>query len=117
MEYLDTRNLAKRLEELESELEDWQENNEDASDEEFEDWEELTELRDLESKIPEWQHGETLIPESEFVDYVEELLKDIGYLASDIPWFIEIDWERTAENVKQDYAKVEYQGNTYLVRN
>ena len=78
---------------------------------------ELTELEAMESEIPEWRHGETLIPEDEFVDYCEELCKDIGDVPREIPWYIEIDWDKTAENIRQDYSEVEYQGTTYLYRN
>ena len=78
--------------------------------------EELDELESMESEIPEWRHGETLIPEYEFVDYCEELCKDLGDVPREIPWWIEIDWDKTAENIKADYSEIEYQGTTYLYR-
>ena len=78
--------------------------------------EELDELENMESEIPEWRHGETLIPEDEWIDYVEELCKDIGDVPRESPWYIEIDWDKTAENIKADYSEIEYRGTTYLYR-
>ncbi len=45
-----------------------------------------------------------------------KLLEDIGDLPSDLPSYIEIDWDKTADNLRVDYSEVEYQGTTYLVR-
>ena len=95
--------LVKELEELESDF--------DADERE-----ELNELENMESEIPEWRHGETLIPENYWIEYCEELCKDIGYISDDFPWWIEIDWSATAENIKADYSEIEYQGTTYLYR-
>lgn len=141
MEYLDTRDLAKRQEELQSELDSLQEaieeanepadNGEYGSDEadelaqaeqELEEWQEeyqqeLDELNSLENELSEWSEGNTLIPESEWVDYVQDLLTDIGDLPRNIPWYIAIDWEKTAENIAQDYSLVTYQKEDYYVRN
>lgn len=44
------------------------------------------------------------------------MLVDIGYLPKDLPSWIEIDWNATAYNVRQDYDSVEYQGDTYWGR-
>ena len=78
--------------------------------------EELAELEELESEISEWRHGETLILVSDFVEYVEEMLKDCGDLPKDIPWYIAIDWQKTADNIAIDYSIVTYQGQDYYVR-
>lgn len=51
----------------------------------------------------DWDHGETLIAEDYWVDYVEDMLKDTGYISDDLPDWIVIDWEATAENVAADY--------------
>ena len=72
--------------------------------------EELAELEELESEISEWRHGETLIRDCDFVEYVEDMLKDCGDLPKDIPWYIAIDWQKTADNVAMDYTTVTYQG-------
>ena len=130
MPYLDTRDLEKRREELQDELDSLEEAlndaieaHEDGAEEllELQEWkeenqEELDELTSLSEEISEWQDGATLIPGDEFTEYCQELLEDIGDLPKDMPWYIVIDWEATADNLKADYTEVEYQGTTYLVR-
>ena len=129
MEYLDTRDLQERLEELEGERTDLQEAVSDAegeeekqtAQEELDVWEgdnleELEALRGLKDEVSEWDDGNTLVPEDDWIDYVQELLIDIGDLPSDLPWYIEIDWEKTAENIAQDYGTVDYMGATYYYR-
>ena len=134
--YLDTRDLAKRmdeLEELETALADVKEALADADPDEdnvalhedidraVEDFgeaeiAELAELREIKNYVSDWRYGETLIPEEDFVDYCQELLEDIGVLPKDLPYYLVIDMEATAENLKADFVEVEYLGNTYLVR-
>ena len=136
--YLDTRNLAEEREELkQSILDSFLENfphYEDMTDtfedirfeeEEIESWKEdwITELElindidRLEEEVgSEWEYGVTLIEEDEFEEYCEELCTDIGYISKDFPSWIEIDWEATASNMRQDYSEVDYQGRTYLFR-
>ena len=76
--------------------------------------EELQPLLDLKYEgIPEWDDGATLIPESDWEEYVEDLLKDCGYISNDVPWWIVIDWAATADNVAADYSTVDYDGDTY----
>jgi predicted nuclease with TOPRIM domain len=138
---IDTRDLQERLEELEAkrdaideaiEQRDETEADETASPEAFEkaveelekleadfdedEQKELAELESLSEEISEWKDGATMIPESEFVEYCQELLEDIGDLPKDLPGYIAIDWEKTADNLRADYSEVEYQGTTYLVR-
>jgi hypothetical protein len=60
----------------------------------------------------DWEYGETLISEDEWVDYVKELLSDCGYIPKDLPDFIEIDWDTTADNVAVDYMR----DNGYYMR-
>ena len=68
---------------------------------------------EAEGYTPDWKYGCTLIRDTYFVEYCEELCKDIGDLPKDIPHYIEIDWEKTAENIKIDYTSVEFDGVTY----
>lgn len=44
------------------------------------------------------------------------MLNDIGDIPKNIPHYVEIDWEKTADNVRVDYTEVRYQGEDYLVR-
>ena len=90
----------------------------DAADAEFgtDEQKELAELEELESEVSEWSDGNTLIPESEFTDYCRELLDDIGTLPKDLPSYVVIDWDATADNIRADYSTVDFQGETYLYR-
>ena len=135
---IDTRNLAERREALKQEILDsflenfphYEEMTESFEDIRFEeeeieswkqDWQEeinqITCIDEVEDEIgSEFDFGVTLIPEDDFTDYVEDLLKGCGYISDDFPSWIEIDWEATAENVKQDYSELEYEGETYFYR-
>ena len=55
--------------------------------------------------------GDTLINEDSFTDYVIELADSV-----DIPNWIVVDWEATAENVAMDYTVVEFEGETWYMR-
>ena len=139
--YLDTRDLQEQIDNLESEIEDLNEYLEDLDKDLIScgsDFELLTvqdeiekgkeQLQDLRNElqplldlkyegIPEWDYGATLIPESDWEEYVEDLLKDCGYVPNDVPWWIVIDWAATADNVAADYSTVDYDGDTYYYRN
>lgn len=95
----------------ETALSDW-----DNSDE-AEELRALTALADEATDYaPDWQYGATLIRDGYFAEYAEELCKDIGDLPQNIPDYIVIDWEATAENLKQDYTEVDFDGETYWIR-
>ena len=139
--YLDTRDLQEQIDNLELEIEDLNEYLEDldkdlgmcgsdfelltVQDEIEKGKEQLQDLRDelqplLDLKaegIPDWDYGATLIPESDWEEYVEDLVKDCGYISNDVPWWIVIDWAATADNVAADYSTVDYDGDTYYYRN
>ena len=139
--YLDTRDLQEQIDNLESEIEDLNEYLEDLDkdlgmcgseieilstkheiykfQEQLQDLrDELRPLLDLKAEdIPEWDDGATLISVSDWEEYVEDLLKDCGYIPNDVPWWIVIDWTATADNVAADYSTVDYDGDTYYYRN
>lgn len=82
---------------------------------------ELKVLEDLESQASgyaaDWQHGESLIRESYFEEYAKEFAQDCGMIKDDAQWPNNcICWESAAEELKQDYTSVEFDGVTYLVR-
>lgn len=130
MNIIDTRDLEKERQDLEYELEGLVDEVEVADTEvekqeareavkewhESEDGVRYKELCVLREEIREWDYGETLIAEDDFTEYCQELLSDIGDLPRNIPWYIEIDWEKTADNLKADYSEVELDGTTYLYR-
>ena len=137
---IDSRDIIERIEELEdkeqaiadakadlenADGEDDRESAEDAledaeldfDDDERNELKVLRELRDeAEGYSGDWRHGAALIRESYFTEYCEQLCRDIGDLPDDIPSYLEIDWEKTAENIRQDYTAVEFDGVTYLIR-
>lgn len=129
MNTLDTRDLQNRLEELEAEMETLEAAIEEAEEEDkgqaetdLQEWKELGEGRELEElkemaeEVSEWADGNTLIPEDDFEEYCQELLEDVGDIPKDLPWYIVIDWEATAHNIRQDYSEIDYQCTTYLYR-
>lgn len=66
---------------------------------------------------PDWSYGETLIRDSYFEDYARELAEDTGAVKSDAEWPLRhIDWEAAAEELREDYFSVDFDGVTYWVR-
>lgn len=83
--------------------------------------EELAELESLKEEISNnsdegFEYGIQLIHEDDIDDYLHELLIDCGYIPKDMPSWIEIDWQATYDNMKQDYNEIELNGNTFYVR-
>lgn len=108
---LDTFSLQERLDELQEEAENgrWRLTPDDSA--------ELKELEALKDSLPEWECNETLIPEGEFVEYAQQLASDLGCMENADSWpSTHIDWDAAANDLKNDYYEIEYQGETYLVR-
>ena len=83
--------------------------------------EELEELESLKEEIESdsdegFEYGIQLIHESDIDDYLNEMLVDCGYIPKDMPSWIEIDWQATYNNMKEDYNEIELNGNTFYVR-
>ncbi|ALA48187.1 hypothetical protein AU152_gp74 [Mycobacterium phage Phlei] len=56
----------------------------------------------------------TLIRDSYFTTYAQELAEDIGAFNSNAPWPLNrIDWSAAADDLKMDYATVDYDGVDY----
>lgn len=141
---MDSRDIEERITYLEGLRDDFQEENnlpdwisqEDYklemgwTDEESEKWiewdqsgdgmelDKLCAFRDEFEGYCDWQDGVTLIRDSYFEEYAEELVKDIGDLPNDLPWYIEsnINWKGVAEDVRMDYTSGEFGGVTYWAR-
>jgi hypothetical protein len=62
-----------------------------------------------------WYPGH-LIRDTYFVEYCEDMVKDIGDLPKDLPRYLAIDWDKTADNLRVDYSSVEFEGTTYWYR-
>jgi hypothetical protein len=140
-EYIDTRDLITERDELketilseynvyfDEELQDYDDiefsdnydEGEDPKDIFTKEWiDELNSIREideLEDEVGrEFEHGCTLIPIEEFEDYCKDLLKECGYISKDFPSWIVIDYDETANNMKEGYTEVEFRGDTYLFR-
>jgi hypothetical protein len=112
--YLDTRDLYTEREEL---LRLSEESAEGGSWSEDED-ERLLALNELFGAIGEGDalDGTTMIPESMFVEYAQDYAEDITDMR-DHSWpFCHIDWQAAADNLRQDYTEVDFDGTTYLIR-
>ena len=107
---IDSRDVIERIAFLQREVES---GDNDCS-------EELESLLDLEKEAegyaPDWRHGATLIRRSYFVKYCQEMLEDCGDIPKDLPHYIRIDWQATADEIGMDYTDVDFDGVTYLVR-
>jgi hypothetical protein len=57
----------------------------------------------------------TLIRDHHFTDYCRELCEDIGAVPRDLPAYIAIDWDETAQNLMVDYSSVEIPCNNRWV--
>lgn len=131
-EYIDSRDVIARIEELESELadaiddasscvEDGEEFDPDKwAEKGFADYDELEALRALAAEAsdsPDWAYGETLIREDLFVEYARQMAEGCGALPLVRPWPLNcIDWDEAANELRLDYFAVDFDGATYLIR-
>ena len=116
---IDSRDVIARIEYLEDEAEECAEcKAETCVDSDHAEYRTLKALaEEAEGYASDWTYGATLIRESYFVTYAQELAEDIGAVKSDAEWPARhIDWEAAADELKQDYTEVEFDGVTYLVR-
>ena len=116
---IDGRDVIERLEELESKLEAFREENDLWLKESFPNIDELSALRSLAEECSrlsaDWKYGETLIRYSYWQEYVQQMLEDCGEIPKNLPGYIAIDWETTAANIAQDYSIVEFAGVDYYI--
>lgn len=77
----------------------------------------LIALRDeCDTYVSDWTYGETFIHEGYFTAYCMEMLSELEYLPTDMPSWIIIDGDATADNMKEDYTAFEFMGSTYYAR-
>jgi antirestriction protein len=111
---IDSRDVIARIEELMAlEAEGETPDEDDAAELKI-----LCELAaEAEPYSPDWRHGETLIRDSYFEQYAEQLAEDIGAIDPNAKWPLNcIDWEAAADQLRQDYTAVEFDGVTYWIR-
>ena len=64
----------------------------------------------------DWRHGAQLIRDSYFEQYARDTAEEL-YNVRDASWpYTCIDWEKAAEELKQDYTSAEFDGVTYWMR-
>ena len=116
---IDSRDIIERLDELES---DREESNEDGTLKEFyvengEEYEAIKALAEDASGSPDWESGEALIRRSYFRDYAQELAEDCGMIHDGLSWPCNcINWEQAARDLEMDYFSVNFGGVEYLIR-
>lgn len=115
----DSREVIERIEELESEYDNPAEATlQGEPDEEVRD--EYSALKALQEEaegyIPDWSYGETFIHADYFTEYAIEMLSDLGHLPADLPSWIVLDEDATAEKILEDYTEFTFRGSTYYAR-
>jgi hypothetical protein len=65
--------------------------------------------------VDEWNYGAEFIAEHYFTEYVKDMLEGCGTIPRDLPDYVAIDWEETADNLKCDYTDAEFNGVNYYV--
>jgi hypothetical protein len=130
---LDSRDIDAKIEEFESEFNSRMDTLKESSGEElevaeedFENWldENMDEFVSLlafreeaEQYTSEWKYGATIINDDFFEDYAKQLAEDIGAIDWSQSWPLTcIDWAEAANQLKQDYAEFDFDGNTYYVQ-
>ncbi len=89
----------------------------DWTEAEHEELKALLSLQEEASGAADWSYGETLIADSYFEEYAEQLAQDIGLVSDTDKWPMTcINWEEAAEELKQDYTSVDFDGETYWIR-
>ena len=96
-EMIHTKDVVDRIKELENELET---------------------LRKVTLEATNWVGSEDLIRKDYFKKYCQDLCYEIGAIPEDIPDYVSnhIDWEGVANELKYNYAEVDFDGVVYFIR-
>lgn len=126
---IDSRDVIEEFDTLTEELEAIEEQIDEAEGDEiafFEkkkeefleenDYEEFKALIEECEGYSDWKYEKTLVNSNYWEDYVKEMLEDCGTIPKDLPWYVVIDWSKTANYVADDYAAVDMGGNTFYIR-
>jgi len=117
---IDSRDILERIQYIEQLLEEGDLVTEEHDLEISALTEELESLQDLTEQCEQcgdWKYGETLIRDSYFEDYAQELAKDVGAIDRYVPWPLRhIDWSAAADELKNDYMLVNFDGEEYWIR-
>jgi hypothetical protein len=128
-QYIDSRDMESRIDELEAIEEarkDWEELTAEEREEADDEPEELDDdakallaaLREVRDACGrEWRHGVQYIREDAFEDHAQQLAEDIGAIPDNAQWPCTcIDWEEAASQLKQDYSSIEIGESTFYYR-
>ena len=112
-DYIDSRDIQERIDEL-------QKNK--CDDEEQAELDSLIKLKDLyvsDYGDGSWGYGASLIRDDYFEEYARETADSCGYVdhrkVYDWP-FNHIDWVAAADSLKDDYTEIDFDGVTYYTR-
>lgn len=105
---IDSRDIIERIEELEG--------DEDLDESEQEELAMLKSVAEEGEHFSDWEHGETLINTNYWVEYCKDLVSDVGDLPRDLPSYIAIDWEKTADNLSNDYSRIDVGNSEFYIR-
>ena len=111
---IDSRDIIARIEELEG--------IEEPNAEEAQELAILLKVQEQAEDYSDWKYGEALIRESYFTDYIKELIDDCYELPKEFnsgawPWrHMTLDYEAAADEAKDDYTWIDFDGVTYLIR-
>ena len=111
---IDSRDVIDRIAELETDKELALESGDDFDGQD--ELDALIELCEQCEQYDDWEYGATLIAWEYWEKYVEDLIMDIGDIPRNIPDYIVIDWQATAENIAADYTIVSFDGSDYYIR-
>lgn len=105
-----SRDIEARIEDLEGE--------DELGDDEREELAALVALREeVRGVTSEWRYGVTLISDAYFEEYARDLAEDTGMMDRKASWpYTCIDWSAAADELRQDYACVEFCGVEYWVQ-
>lgn len=121
-DYIDSRDVINRIDELEAMRDEWIEYQQGEGEEEDtpepfgkEEQDELDELLELQSECDygDWRYGETLISDRVIDDYLDDMIRDC-YAIPDLPSFMSIEIDYAA--LKMDYTEIEFRGETFYIR-
>lgn len=141
---IDSREIIARMEEIESDIRDLEDEN-DVSQSDLEEAQEHNQIDTLETindeirqreeelsdlqdelaiwkefeyaNVPDWHHGEAFINDDHFTEYAKQLAEDVCEMRNNLEWpFRHIDWEAAAEELQSDYTEVDVDNYTYWVR-
>lgn len=115
-DYIDSRDVRKRIEELEARLEG--KDGEDRSEDDLEELEALKQLEEECASTEHWHHGARLISEEKWEEFARQYAQDVHGLTPqmDSQWpFTHIDWDEAADELKEGFLEVQFGDYTYYI--